>query len=322
MDFLTQIQSIPEEELESFVKTRIAELEAISREKSPQVDTIGYLVENQQKQHEYSREGAYYKVKLGMRVYYKYFIRKDTKMTYGIMYGKNGMAGNDGNYYYMDDQDYLIDFCRYIQQKDIIDEYELLGYMRDFLKKYFGIFEVVNRDNMHSMLLDTDLNPYPLIQEHSIRDFKGKGNALCSEYAAMAQNLMQLFGLDSAILIGKFHVDGKEPGPHSFNIVSLEDEETGIRGHAVVDFINPVKVYDLSFAEAGAEPFIAPIPGYDDTFIDRFIRGEANLCFSDYAYYILGDNMIKLILSRSKSYEFNDVLVPNNSVNQPKTYTK
>ena len=101
MDFLTQIQSIPEEELESFVKTRIAELEAISREKSPQVDTIGYLVENQQKQHEYSREGAYYKVKLGMRVYYKYFIRKDTKMTYGIMYGKNGMAGNDGNYYYV-----------------------------------------------------------------------------------------------------------------------------------------------------------------------------------------------------------------------------
>ncbi len=80
-----------------------------------------------------------------VRCFYNQFLPKNMKVVYGLRWDSlSGKASNRGNYYYMNDQEYLYDFCKFIKDKEIVDEYgysilgdTLLKFSYDRTREYF-----------------------------------------------------------------------------------------------------------------------------------------------------------------------------------------
>lgn len=321
MKFLNEIRTLSEEQLKKTVEAKIEELEKRSKEENPNCNIIGYQVDSNPEFHELKSDGEYVNIELTMRCFYNNFISKDTKMVYGLTYNYDGRAGNGGCYYYVDDQEYLYDFCKFIQEQDVETEYEFFGFIRDFLKGYFGTIKQVEREQMYSLLVDGNEKIIPPRKEHSIKDFKGKGNAMCSEYTVMAQNILRLFDFESYFVIGQEAVSGRNAESHAFNMINFLESETEEERHAIIDFMNPVNVWDISYHKVGEEPFIGQLEALDDDFVDRFINQEEHLVFDDYAYYVLGDTLIKLGFARTRDYFVDTYIHPDKTVNKSKTYS-
>ena len=205
MNFYEQIVNLNEKNLRKKIKRKIDKLERKTRKNNPDYNVLGYHVPaNKEKYDTYEgEEGTNFD--LEMRCFYNGYICKNSKVVYGLVYDLNGNAGNYGSYYYVDDDEYIYDFCKYIQDKEIEDIFELLEYMLDFLKDYFGRIKLIDRNNMFQLLYKNEDELYDPIQEHSITHFKNKGNAMCTEYSVMAQNLMRVFDIESYLMIGTLH---------------------------------------------------------------------------------------------------------------------
>ncbi len=175
---------------------------------------------------------------------------------------------------------------------------------------------------MFSLLVDSNGNYIKPHQEHSIRDFKGKGNAMCTEYAVMAQNILRMFDFESYYIVGNLSFNDDKSESHAFNIVSFVDQDTGEYKDAVIDFINGIKIYDMDFNVIGDEPFIGFIDNLDQDFADRFFGGEEHLTFEEYSYCILGDSFFKLVNEdKSREYSVDNMVYANEDVNNNKIYT-
>ncbi len=181
MNFLKILKSLDDEQIERKVKERIKRLERQSRKIAPQVKVLGYMIGLTPEQKEVFGENNDKKMEISMQSFYNCFIPKDMKIVFGISYNGTGMIYNRGKYYYADDQDILVEFCKWVKDKDIVNDYELFGYMRDFLKLYFGKIPQVDRYTMFSVIHDKDGIPFQPTEEHSMKSFKGKGNAECTE---------------------------------------------------------------------------------------------------------------------------------------------
>ena len=321
MKFLEEIIGLDDEQLRKKVFSKIKRLERKSKQDNPNCKALGYQIGYASELHNIQSDGEYINIELMMRCFYNNFIPKDTKMVYGLTYNCAGQAGNRGCYYYVDDQEYLYDFCQYIQDKEVETEYELFGYIRDFLKGYFGTIKKVDREEMYSMIIDVNERVFPPIREHSIKDFKGKGNALCSEYAVMAQNLLRLFGFESYLVIGHESISGKNAESHAFNMINFTEQETKTKEHILIDFMNPVNVWDLEYHKIGEEPFVGHLDQLDEDFVNRFVNEEEHLVFEDYAYYIMGETIVKLGFERTRDYYIDKYIYPDGTVKKSKTYT-
>jgi len=321
MRFLREIQGLDEEHLRKKVSSKIKRLEAQSLKENPDYQVLGYQVEDIPQLYQLERTGNESYISLTMRCFYNNFIPKNTKIVFGLVYNRLGRAGSFGKSYYLDDQEYLYDFCKYIQEIDIEDEVELFGYIRDFLKKYFGYFQVLDRDQMLTMLMDINGNPFPINNTHSIKNFKGKGNALCSEYAVMAQNILRLFGFESYLVLGTEKVNDNNPEGHAYNLITYKDSETKTTRHAVLDFMNPVSVYDHDYHKIGEEPFIGYIDKLDEEVVNELIHGDKHLVFDDYGYCIFGNSLLKLGFNRTRNYYVDTYIHPDTKKSDNKVYT-
>ena len=199
MDFYNELINLSDFEIDYLVEQRVKYLDD---GKTSENDFIGYKADNNtiKKEVETTESGRSYGIE--MRCFHSGYIKENTKIIYGMIYDGDGNISNDGNYYYIDNHDYIKDFCKYISKIEISNEYELFEYLLDFLKEYFGFFEQIGRSEMFKLLVDNygkNINP---INEHGLSWFKGKGNALCTEYSIMAQNILSFFGIDSFLVIG------------------------------------------------------------------------------------------------------------------------
>ncbi len=315
MTFLEKIQTLPDKKMIKVVKRRIRYLEDKVKEDYPEDRIIGYHID-----YNFSycgNEGETEGIELNCL--YNDFITKDSKLVYGMCYSEDGFVGNRGMYYYVDDQSYLYDFCRYIRDMKDINDYYFFGYIRDFLKEYFGSFRDVDRNQMLSLLSDSNgilMAPY---KEHSISSFKGKGNAYCTEYAVMAQNILQLFGYDSSIVVGEAVFDEEEEG-HAYNLISFKECDTGENVDIVIDFINPIDVYDISFKKIGEEPFIGYIENLDKDLVERFVLGKEHFIFNEYYFMDFPGTLMKIETDSTRDYSIGDVIVDDEDVNYSKMY--
>lgn len=322
--FLHSIEHLNDFQLEKKVQQKIQKLERKSKKYCPFDDGIGYMVSYNPDVDELNLETLNLDASFVLNCIYGQFVRPDTKMIYCLQWDLNsGVGVNNGNYYYMDDQDYLYEFCNFIKDKEIEDEYELFEYIRDFLRDYFGYLKKIGREEMNQLIMRSDGFYYDPIQEHSIHDFKGKGNAMCSEYAIMAHNLLKLFDFESYLVIGNVILDGETPMPHAYNLIKFKEQDTGKVIHAVMDFANPVAVYDIDFHKIGEVPFMGFFDSLDQDFINQFVDGEVHLDFDEYRYIILNDTVLKLGLeNRKRDYYIDSFLCANSDVNCSKIYTK
>ena len=322
MKFLHIVEKSSDRRLKKLIDYRIKRLERKNLKNNPNVTSVGYQVDYTPTIQDFVWDGEDYSLQFMVRCFYNQFLPKNMKVVYGLGWDSlSGRAGNRGNYYYMDDQEYLYDFCKFIKDKEIVDEYEFFGYIRDSLSHYFGVIPSQDRDEMHNLLVDKNGNYITPHKEHSIKDFKGKGNALCSEYASMAHNILRLFDFESYLVIGNMSTSTSKNESHAYNMITFKEEDTKETKHVVVDFLNPVYVYDMNYQLIGDEPFIGFIESLDQDFVNRFVNGEEHLEFDEYGYSILGDTLLKFSYDRTREYFVDTHIYGESTVKKSKTYT-
>lgn len=308
MDFLEEIRKLSDEELEETVKNKIKKLEEEAISNS---DIIGYhLNYNPDEYHiiDERDEGIYFD--FDVSCFYSGYIKKNTKMVYGFCFDTNGIVSNDGKYYYVDTDDYILEFCKFIREKEIGSEFDLFDYLLEFIKKYLGYFGNRDRSQMFQMIYKGDREYYDPIVEHGFSWFKGQGNGMCTEYSLMVQNILSVFDMDCNIFIGREETEGEKGENHAFNIVSYVDSESGEEVTYLMDFANCCEIFDEKFKLLDYSPFIVQIDDFSDELLEDFIRNSKHLIYEDYDYILLGDNLIMISYDRNRNYFIpSDILV-------------
>ena len=322
MNYYKQLENLSEEQLKKKVEKKIKKLERKSKKNNPEdYNVLGYhITENPQNYTRYLGEDGV-NFDLEVRCFYNGYICNGAKMIYGLEYDFNGNAGNHGSYYYLDDDSYIYDFCKFVQDKDIENSYELFDYMLEFIREYYGYIKLLERSEMFKLIQKSEKEYFKPIKEHSINDFKGKGNAMCSEFSVMAQNLLRFFDYESYIMIGTEKIGNHNPESHAFNLITFRDEYTKEEKHAVIDFSNYVNVFDLNFHKIGEMPFIGYIDALDQETIEDMIIGDKHLVFEDYAYYVIGDSISKIAYERKRDYFVDNYIRPDKEVSSIYTDT-
>ena len=316
MDFLEEIRHLSDEELKKKVYDKIAKLEEQSNEDNNNSKEIGYLIDNNP--HCYDLINTDKEIhSVGIRCIYNGYIPKGMKINYGIECNLiSGLFSNNGWYYIVDDDSYLYDFCKYIKDKDIVNEYEFFEYALNFMRSYFGNIKHFDRDDMLKKIyknIDT-MAGYNQIQERKLSWFKGQGNAMCTEYSILAQNILSLFGMDTYIVFGIEHTEGKTEQDHTYQFISYIDNETKEKVNALIDFSNSVKIYDMNFNKVGVSPFMSYIDELNEDFFMSFLETD-HLIIEDYDYYVFGNETMVLKYDRKRDYYMGVRLATDKSVN-------
>ena len=257
MEVVRKIEQLKEEELHDYIEKRIETLEEESIKFNPNIDTIGFKLDyNPTDYHLLDKENQK-TFEITVRCFYSGYISKGIRIVYGMEYHDGRIASNNGNYYYIDDDQYIYDFCKLIKEKEIVDEYELFDYILEFIENYFSpIKRLPERDDMHKLILEKDYYFYKPQEEHTFSSFKKRGNAMCTEYALMAQNLMSFFGIESYYVIGKEEDKLNGVENHAFNFICFNQENTKEDRNFLIDYSTPVKIYDMNYNEIGKSPFM------------------------------------------------------------------
>lgn len=295
MDFLEYIKQLTDEEIVDMVSGIIQESENESR-KYNRTDFIGYNISANSENHYASKSH----IQLKSRCMYDGYVPRDTKVIYGFVIDNDGLVSNKGMYYKVDDDSYIYDFCKYIKNIDVTSPEDFFEHVLSFLMKYFGTFKFIDRDDMFKTILKDDKTAMEPVKEHKLSKFKGKGNALCSEYAITANNILNVFGIYSCVILGQIKTDDKEEG-HAFNLVSYYDNKTGEKVDALVDFSNGVNVYDFEHTKIGDSPYIVYFESIEDI-VNGMLNKNMHLTYSDYHYMAIGNSLIQLNRKSERDY--------------------
>ncbi len=225
------------------------------------------------------------------------FIPEDVRIIYSFIYDKNGYTVNNGCYYYVDDQEYLYEFARYIKKIEIHDEIEFLTYVYQFISNYFrGITnQSRHRSAMNQPLIDSEGKNVEPTMGHHFSDFKGANNAECSEYSVMAQNILSIFGYKTIYCEGSVNtIYGK--GGHAFNVMIINSQP------CIIDFKIPVEIYALDSGEISMSPFIGAINSFSIESLRQHLLRQIPYDFIDYYYLKTNDNIHMISNGAKRNY--------------------
>lgn len=307
MNFYNNIKDMTDEEIEKYLSYEIYNLENISK-KNNRYGFIGYNLHfNPGEINILDKDGEPFLEEVKFHTGY---VHKGMKVVFGCTTYSNGMAFNGGMYYVVDDEEYVYEFCKLIKEADVRSEEELFEFILVFLNNYLGENGSRTREEMFQLIMKPDCTYYDSIREHKLSDFKGKGNALCTEYAIMANNILTVFGFDSTIVLGELKIGDNEVQDHAFNIVSYTDSEYN-RKDILLDFSVSTSVYSFNYNKIGEVPYIIDLDDLDDNFFERFYYKEEHLCFNDYYYVSEGDMLLPLrVNNKIRDYYVSSCKIP------------
>ena len=296
MKLYNMLKTMPDEYIDEFLDYEINYLE--ERDSKRNHDTIGYNIS-------YNNNHMYLNGKLGddfpvpVRCFHTGYIPRGTRIVYG--YSTDSVVPNNGGmYYYVDDDSYIYDFCKYIKTVDVLGEVDFFENVLMFLDLYLGTLNERSREEMFQMLMSTNDTYIDPVVEHKLSDFRLKGNAMCSEYSVMANNILSVFGFETYTFVGQEKRTNKEAEWHAFNMISFDKNNK--KKDMLVDFADAVKVYDFKNGVVGTSPYIINIDCLDGNFIKNFIHNEMHLTERDYFLSVIGRSIFKCANGRTRDY--------------------
>ncbi|MBQ9019435.1 MAG: hypothetical protein IJ097_03925 [Bacilli bacterium] len=316
MNFYELIRKIPLEELETLINKKIEILEKKSKEKND-FNYLGYKLDYNPLDYSITSKLDKKNVQIGLRCFCNGYIPKNTKIIYKVKIENNSLSSNDGCYYYLDDDSYILEFCKYIRNKKINDEFTLFQQILEFLNNYFGSFSNVDRDKMFQMILKNDRIYHAPIREHSIKKFKNSGNAMCSEYSVLAQNILSIFDFNTSVVIGQINDKGNIES-HAFNLVFYKEKNSEEDVFELIDFANSTDLVDANYKKITDIPYIVDLDDFDDEFLNNFINNEFKIIYHDYVYMLIGDSLLQLGFDKNREYFIGNMLTSNNEVKKLK----
>ncbi len=214
------------------------------------------------------------------------------KIVYGGAYNKKYKTYTHGGcYYYLDDESYVLDFFKFIKNLEIEEEYDIIVAVHDYLKKLFGKqINARERSDINKLFYKTDYLFHRPVKEHSIKDFYGNGSALCTEYAAIGENLLSVMGLEVLYMYDK---------EHAYNIFAYSDQDKGIY---VVDFAKWVECYDTSFHLIDTYPYFEEIKDATSQDVDDIVNAGKRIVLDDYYLYSINGMLYKVITVKKREY--------------------
>ena len=229
------------------------------------------------------------------------------KITYGIAYDERGLISNDGKYYYVDDDSYIYDFCRYIKSKDVIDEYHLFDYILKFIRNYYGIIRNTNvREDMHQMICKEDRVYLDPVNMHRLSDFYKKGNAVCTEIALMAENILSIFGFNTYYVVGNIKIGDEKDEFHAYNLIKYIEKDSKEERNGIIDFASYTDVYDINYNKVGEKPYIVFFDEINKEFLNNLISEKESITYEDYDFLAL-DSLIEMKYNRDREYYISDM---------------
>ena len=245
MSLLQQINECSEEEIDSIIKCAIDD----ANKNATSIDTLGYI-------------------SLAERYFlFKGFIPLNARIKYcnysTVTYG-------------MQTTDFFYEFAHFIRKNKINSIGLLACYLEQFMNDYFGYPNGGSREDFFetkaAQTTTTDKEYFEALEKYQIGDLKGIGVAKCTERAALAQQILSLFGLESYYCIGCVRRDGKEI-PHAFNVLKRAHD------YALLDYSITATTYNADGTVRYFEPFLGKI-SLDE--LTGFIDGNIVKTFLEY----------------------------------------
>ncbi len=230
------------------------------------------------------------------------YLRDDVKIVYKFIKDEDGYTVNGGCYYYMDDNKYLYDFGEYIKDKEVNDDYEFLEHVMLFLDNYlYDEFKAATSDTeVYPLIYNKEGKVINEIGNHSISDFYRDSSAQCSEYSAMASNILSAFGYNVLYLGGSIKSDSGSGG-HAYNIAILDE------GFAIVDFSLPIMKTSIEGKVIGTSPFIGFLEENSMDYISEFALNHEPIELTDYEMLCFGDSKLYINKGDNRYYVIGNV---------------
>ena len=233
--------------------------------------------------------------------YWYDFIDSNVKVIYGFSIDKNSYASNDGLYYYIDDNEYLYDFARFIKDKEIGNDFDFLCYVKEFLDDYFSSISNINllsrEERNRAFINGTGKNIEPL--SRSNKDFYQSNASLCTEYATMGLNILGIFGYSCLTIFGSFEFNGEETG-HAYNIVAMDGKVY------LIDMTASVPVTDLDGNLLDEVPFYNELSEDD---LKTILEKKEPIFFNNIFFIYFDEKNYKFEEDRQRTYKATNIVL-------------
>ena len=303
MDFYNLIKKLPYSEIEKIVRSKISQLEIKSNISNKDKNYIGFDLDYNPRDYHLNEKEL--KFNLDIRNIHIGYINKGMQINYGIALDNRGIASNDGKYYYVDDDSYIYDFCNYIKEKEVKDEYHLFDYILKFIRNYFGVIRNNDREEMHQMICKEDRVYLDPINIHKFSDFYKKGNAMCTEIALMAENILSMFGFNTYYVVGNIRIGDEKDEFHAYNLIKFKEKETNDEMNGIIDFSSYTDVFNINYEKIGEKPYIVFFDEINKEFLDRMLYEEESITYEDYDFVML-DTLVEMKYDRDREYYISD----------------
>ncbi len=298
MDFLSEdtkkvldiINSFDDTELREFIQNRTEELSLISKEYYDE-DFIGYDLDiNRSYDKDYIKQKSIL-YNVGYNPMYYSFIPKDVRIIYGIYSSDDRMYSN-GCYFYMNDTNFLFEFCKFIRGKEIERNEEIFFYVEIFMNNYFGVIDFTTREDLNKLIYKNETELFKPIYEHSIKDFRKKSCEYCTERAAMAQNIISFLDYEIYYITGEVN-----KSLHAYNMFVIDDQ------FYLLDTSKGSYCYKADSDFRTIVPYIMKLDGFKDEDYKQFIDDEKLIETTDYMSFIINNGYYTLPLNMKRKYK-------------------
>lgn len=222
MDLLTKIMECQEEEVDEIISQEIKQ----KNQENQKIERLGFL------------SG------IESRPLFKGFI----PLTARIKYANINMED-----YSMKTTDFMYEFAHFLRQYNINNKGAYIYNLEYFINDYFG-FPHSGKQTREEILnpwetTTTDEEYFEALENNEIGNLKGKGAAECTERAALAQQVLSLFGSEVYYCIGCVDL-GTRQEPHAFNIIKRQQD------YALLDYSCPISSFNQDKKLQALYPFI------------------------------------------------------------------
>ena len=143
---------------------------------------------------------------------------------------------------------------------------------------------------------------YKPTNEHSITDFKGKNSAQCSEYAAMLQNILSVFGYETVYIHGELDEGEEKNVSHAFNLAVMDNT------YSIVDIAIPTNCYDHNNRIKRRYPYLYEMDNFDENDLENFLSGETDVYLNDLESHIINNECYSFCKVKKRVYRTDQMI--------------